>query len=218
MTFLFPKLTVFLGTLGNKNWYISKNKNPKGNQSWIFIGRTDAEAEALILGPPDVKSCFTGKDPDAGKDWRQDKGVTEDEMVGWHHQLNGHESEQSLGDAEGQGSLECCSPWGHKESDTTEQLNWTDVWERMYILSFFRGLPIHVNRLKFTHPKALTALRVQPHCSQKCFPNTLVTNQGRDRRMRTSQGITHHMPRADPSHVETKPAPAQPMRVYGIYL
>ena len=90
----------------------------------IFIGRTDAEAEAPILWPPDVKNQFIGKDPDAGKDWRQEeKGTTEDEMVGWHHQLNGHEFEQTPGDDEGQGSLVCCSPWGCKESDVTERLN-----------------------------------------------------------------------------------------------
>ena len=89
--------------------------NPEGNQSWIFIGRTDAEAP--ILWPPDVKTWFIGKDPDAGKDWRQEKkGTTEDEMVGWHHQLNGHEFEQALGDDDGQGSLVCCSPWDRKES------------------------------------------------------------------------------------------------------
>ena len=94
--------------------------NPKVNQSWIFTGRTDAVAEAPILWLPDVKSWLTRKDPDAGKDWRQEeKGMTEDEMVGWHHQLKGHEFEQTPGDSEGQGSLACCSPWGHKESDMT---------------------------------------------------------------------------------------------------
>ena len=101
--------------------------NPKGNQSCIFIGRTDAEAEAPIIWPPDAKNWLTGKDPDAGKDWRQrDKGSTEDEMIGWHHQLDGHEFEQALGVADGQGSLVCCSPWGCKESETTEELNWTE--------------------------------------------------------------------------------------------
>ena len=100
------------------------NQNPKGNQSWIFIGRTDAEAETAIHWPPDAKNCLIGKDPDAGKDWRQEnKGMTEDEMVGWHHWLNGHEYEQALGDGEGQGSLASCSPWGRKGSDTTECLN-----------------------------------------------------------------------------------------------
>ena len=103
-----------------------KPVNPKGNQSWILIGRTDAEAEAPILWPPDAKNWLIGKDPDAGRDWRQkEKGTTEDEMVGWHHWLDGHEFEQALGVGDGQGSLVCCSPWGRKESDTTEQLNWT---------------------------------------------------------------------------------------------
>ena len=97
-----------------------KPVSPKGNQSWIFIGRTDVEAEGQILWPPDVKSWLTGKDPDAGKDWGQEeKGVTEHELVGWHHWLNGHEFEQTLGDSEGQGSLVCCSPWGYKELDLT---------------------------------------------------------------------------------------------------
>jgi len=91
-----------------------KPVNPKENQPWIFIGKTDAEAP--ILWPPDVKSQFIRKDPDAGKDWRQEeKGTTEDEMVGWRHWLNGHEFEQAPGNGKGQGSLVCCSPWGRKE-------------------------------------------------------------------------------------------------------
>ena len=96
--------------------------HPKGNQPWIFIRRTDAEAETPILWPPDAKNGLSGKDPDAGKDWRQEeKGMTEVEMVGWHHPLNGHEQAPETGD--GQGSLACCSPWGHKELDTTEWLS-----------------------------------------------------------------------------------------------
>ena len=94
--------------------------NPKWNQPWIFIGSTDAEAEAPIFWPPDVKGRFIGKDTDAGKDWGQEKGVTEDEMVGGHHWLNGYKFAQALGDTEGQGNLACCSPWDHKESDMTE--------------------------------------------------------------------------------------------------
>ena len=104
-----------------------KPGNPKGNQSWIFIGRTDDEAEVPILWPPDEKNWLLRKDPDAGKDWRQEeKGKTEDEMVGWNHQLDGHEFEQAPGISDGQGSLVCCSAWGHKESDMTEGLNWTE--------------------------------------------------------------------------------------------
>ena len=101
--------------------------HPKGDQSWVFIGKTDAEAETPILWSPDVKKWPTGKNPDAGKDWRQEeKGMTEDELVGWHHWLNGYESGWTLGVGDGQGGLVCCSPWGHKKSDKTERLNWTE--------------------------------------------------------------------------------------------
>ena len=100
-----------------------KPASPKGNQPWIFIGRTNGETEAPILWPPHAKSQFIGKDLDAVQDWGQEKGTTEDEMVGWPHQLNGHEFEQAPGDSEGRGNLACCSPWDRKESDTTEQLN-----------------------------------------------------------------------------------------------
>ena len=102
--------------------------NPKGNQSCIFMGRTDAETETPVLWPPDEKNWLTWKETDAGKDWRQEeKGMTEDEMVGWHHWLIGHEFEQAPGVGDGQGGLACCSPWGHKELDITEQLNWTEL-------------------------------------------------------------------------------------------
>ena len=105
-----------------------KPVHPKGNQSWIFIGRTDAEAETPILWLPDAKNWLFGKNPDAGKDWRQEeKGTTEDEMIGWHHQLDEHEFEQALGVGDGQERLACCSPWCHKESDMTERLNWTET-------------------------------------------------------------------------------------------
>ena len=123
-----------------------KPVNPKGNQeiSWLFIGKTDAEAEVPILWPPDSKSWLIGKDPDAGKDWRQEeKGTTEHETVGWHHQLDGHEFEQAPGIGDGQESLACCSPWGHKEYDTTEWLNWI-----VYIMIFwftYRDLYIYVH-------------------------------------------------------------------------
>ena len=105
--------------------------HPKGDQSWMFIGRTDVEAETPILWPPDAKNWLIWKNPDVGKDWRREqKGMTEDEMLGWHLWPNGHEFKQYLGDGDGQGSLACCSPWGHKELDTTEWLNWTKVWPR----------------------------------------------------------------------------------------
>ena len=100
--------------------------HPKGNQSWTFIGRTDAETETQILWLPNAKNWLIWKDPDAGKDWGQEeKGMTEDEMVSWHHWLIEHEFEQASGVGDGRGSLLCCSPWGRKESDMTERLNWT---------------------------------------------------------------------------------------------
>ena len=104
-----------------------KSVHPNGNQPWIFIGRTDAEAETPILWPPDAKNQLIGKDPDAGKDWRQEeKGTTEDEIVGWYYSLSGHEFEQAPGIGDGQGSLACCSPWVHKGLETTE---WLNRWE-----------------------------------------------------------------------------------------
>ena len=106
----------------------SQPVHPKGNQSWIFIGRTDAEAEAPILWLPDGKNWLIWKYPDSGKDWRwEEKGTTEDEMVGWHHQFYGHEFEQAPRVGDGQGGLPWCSPWGCKEADRTEQLNYTEL-------------------------------------------------------------------------------------------
>ena len=105
--------------------------HPKGDQSWVFIGRTDVEAETPTFWPPDVKSWLIWKDPDAGKDWgQQEKGMTEDEMVGWHHWLNRHGFGWTPGVGDGQGGLVCCGSWGHKELDTTEQLKWTEwtIW------------------------------------------------------------------------------------------
>ena len=103
--------------------------NPKGNQFWIFIGRTDEEAETPILWPPDAKNRLLGKDPNAGKDWRQkEKGMTKDEVVGWHHRHDGHEFEQAPEIGDGQGSiLVCYSPWSCKELGTTKWLNWTEL-------------------------------------------------------------------------------------------
>ena len=100
----------------------------KGDQSWVFIGRTDAKAETPVLWPPHAKSWLIGKDPDAGRFWGQkEKGTTEDELAGWHHQLDGHEFGWTQGVGDGQGGLACCDSWGHKESDTTERLNWTEL-------------------------------------------------------------------------------------------
>ena len=102
--------------------------HPKGDQSWMFIGRTDVEVETPILWPPDAKSWLIWKDLGAGKDWGQEeKGMTEDEMAGWHHQFDGHGFGWTLGVGDGQGGLVCCSSRGHKESDMTEQLNWTEI-------------------------------------------------------------------------------------------
>ena len=118
-----------------------KPVHPKGNQSWIFTGSTDAEAEAPILWPPDAKNWLTGKDPDAGKDWSQEeKGKREDETVGWHYRLSGHEFEQALQVGDGQGSLVCYSPWRHKESDTTERLNCTEGVNSVCVWGGGRGV------------------------------------------------------------------------------
>ena len=127
-----------------------KPVNLKGNQPWIFTGRTDAEAEAPILRPLDAKSQLIGKDPDAGKDWRQEeKGMRKDEMVGWHHQLNGHEFEQTPGDGEGQRNLAFCRPWGCKESDMTEWLNNNSKGE---IILNCLGRPYLIRMLKSRNP------------------------------------------------------------------
>ena len=129
----------------HKNWYFgtvvlektlessldckeSQPVHPKGDQSWVFIGRTDVEAETPVLWPPDAESWLIWKDPDAGRDWGQEeKGTTEDETVGWHHRLNGHGFGWTPGVGDGQGGLACCGSWGHKELDTTERLNWTEL-------------------------------------------------------------------------------------------
>ena len=146
--------------------YADTTLNPKRNESWIFIGRTDAEAP--IFWPPDAKSWLIWKDPDVGKDWRQEKGTTEDEMVGWHHQLNGHEFEEALGDGEGQENLACCSPWGCKESDTTERLktvttivshNWCKKWYSTTLQKKAHPLPSHVG-----HVANLGSLGPLPTC------------------------------------------------------
>ena len=114
---------------------------PKGDQSCVFTGRTDVEAEAPILWPPDAKSWLIRKDPDAGQDWGQEeKGTTEDEMVGWHHRLNGHGFGWSLGVGHGQGGLVCCGSWGRQELDTTERLNWTAFGDEcLYVRQGERG-------------------------------------------------------------------------------
>ena len=125
-----------------------KPVNPKGNQPWIFNGRTNSEAEASILWPSDGKIRLIGKDCDTGKHWRQEeKGMRDDKMIGWHHWLNGHEFEQTLGDSEGQGSLACSSPWGHKELDTPERMNKVYMWTNGYCGDHF---------LKYANVRKLT--------------------------------------------------------------
>ena len=124
------ELMLFNCSVGENSWSPLDCKikpvNSKGNQSWIFIERTGAETEAPVLWPPDVKTWLTGKDPDAGKDWgRREKGMTEDEMVGWHHQLSRHGFEQTAGAGDGQGGLVRCSPWGLRESHTLS--DWTEL-------------------------------------------------------------------------------------------
>ena len=105
----------------------------EGDQPWDFFGRNDAKAETPVLWPPHAKSWLIGKDSDAGRDWGQEeKGTTEDEMSGCHHWLDGHESEWTLGVGDGQGGLACCDSWDHKESDTTERLNWAELSSRTY--------------------------------------------------------------------------------------
>jgi len=109
----------------------------KGDQPWVFFGRSDAKAETPVLWPPHVKSWLTGKDSDAGRDWRQEeKGMTEDEMAGWHHQLDGRECGWTPEVGDGQGGLACCESWGHKELDTTELLNWTDLNWFLHFLGY----------------------------------------------------------------------------------
>ena len=110
--------------------------HPKGDQSWVFIARTDVEAETPILWPPDVKSWLIWKDTDAGKDWRLEKGMTEVGMVGCHHRLNGHEFGWTPGVGDGRGGLACCDLWSHKESDMTEWLNWLNWLKNLQELKF----------------------------------------------------------------------------------
>ena len=120
-----------------------KPVHPKGNISWIFIGRTDAEAEIPIFWQPDAKSWLIGKDPDAGKDWKQEeKGMTENELIGWHYWLNGHEFEPALGVGDGHKSLAGCTPWPCKESVMIELLSWTDEPKSpgFYVILFFTSL------------------------------------------------------------------------------
>ena len=136
--------------------------HPKGDQSWVFFGRTDAEAETPILWPSHAKSWLIGKDPDARRDWGQEeKRPTEDEMTGWHHGLNGHEFEWTLGVGDEQGGLACCDSWGHKESDTTERLNWTELKWGLLWLKLTKG---------FSEPGGRTETRELVQKQTKTYP------------------------------------------------
>ena len=131
--------------VGEDSWEslgLQGDLHSRGDQSWVFFGRNDAKAETPVLWLPDAKSWLIGKDSDAGRDWGQEeKGMTEDEMAGWHHRLDGHEFEWTLEVGDGQGGLACCDSWGRKESDTTEWLNWTELLFSWYIMS--DSLPPH---------------------------------------------------------------------------
>ena len=163
--FIFPLLGREIGCFYSRGYWLIKPVNSTGNQSGIFIGRTDAEAPTLW--PPDTKNWFTGKDPDAGKDWRQEeKGTKEDDMVGWHHRLNGHESEQVPGVGDGEGSLSCCSPWGCKELDTTEWLNWTEFQRGYWLLDlkqFFFLIKLMLLAIKWSFKVLLYKIHQKRH-------------------------------------------------------
>ena len=117
--------------VGEDSWESLGLVHSEGDQPWNFFGRNDAKAETPVLWPPHVKSWLVGKDSDAGRDWGQEeKGMTEDEMAGWHHWLDCRESEWTQAGGDGQGGLACCDTWGRKESDTTERLNWTELMVR----------------------------------------------------------------------------------------
>ena len=179
-----------------------KTVNPKGNQSWIFIGRTDAEAETPILWLPDVKSQLVGKDPDAGKDWRwEEKGMTEDEMVGWHHWLNGHEFEQVPVDGEEEGGLACCSPWSCKKSDMNEWLkaNWMSSTYLLFvnIQNLFSNIIMQLERSTINVIKSISLLKfveyIKERTAKLCIPlsmrlylkwKTLLINRKRNSNLR----------------------------------
>ena len=135
----------------------------EGDQSWVFFGRTYAKAETLVLWPPHAKSWLTGKNSDAGRDWGQEeKGMTEDEMAGWHYRLDGREFEWTPGVGDGQGGLACCDSWGRKESDTTERLDWTELNSLNVSLEYHTEV-FWEHWSQITNDKSLTWLTVQTH-------------------------------------------------------
>ena len=167
----------------------------EGEQSWVFIGRTDAEAETPILWPPDAKSWLTGKDPDAGRDWGQEKkGTTEAEMAGWHHRPNGHEFKWTPGVGDGQGGLVCCNSWGCKESDTTEWLNWTETW--LTVTSSLLYPWLYPKRYKelTTHRLALVCEATACQISEQRLTQLCKTLFLRDGRSRNELALTQNPP------------------------
>ena len=156
--------------------------HPKRDQSWVFIGRTDVEAGSPILWPPNAKSLLIWKDPDAGKNWGQEeKGTTEDEMVGWHHQLNGHEFGWTPAVGDGQGGLACCGSWGCKELDTTEQLNWAP---KLCPSFHYCGRIVLCSETSFSLHEWIPSYLTKRHCCRYSilfllyyhFPNTIYAN------------------------------------------
>ena len=144
--------------------------HPKGAQSWVFIGRTDAKAETPVLWPPDAKSWLIGKDSDAGRDWRQEeKGTTEDEMAGWHHWLDGRESGWTPGVGDRQGGLACCDSWGCKESDMTERLIWSDLMVKMLSRLYSGDLFTIYTYTRFLNLKLY--LKITPEINIKLYVN-----------------------------------------------
>ena len=159
--------------------------HPKAHQSWVFTGRTDAEAETPILWPPHAKSWLIAKDPDAGRDWGQkEKGMMQDEMAGWHHWLDGHEFEWTPGVGDGQGGLACWDSWGCKQLDTTERLNWTELnWNIIFNIEYFsvhRNLNLNRSHLASYYLKTKTYIETQINLDgwiEKVFHLKLKTNK-----------------------------------------
>ena len=141
----------------------------KGDQSWVFFGRNYAKVETPVLWPPHAKSWLIGKDPDAGTDWGQEKGTTENEMAGWHHRLDGREFEWTLGVGDGQGGLACCNSWGHKESDTTEWLNWTELKRMLEYHDFSQGSSMNGKTIRWKVDGGLDILTASKYLSMDCI-------------------------------------------------
>ena len=161
----------------------------EGDQPWVFYGRNDAKAETPVLWLPHAKSWLIGKYSDAGRDWGQEeKGTTEDEMAGWHHWLDGHEFEWTPGVGDGQGGLVCCNSWGHKESDTTEQLNWTECWKMMTYKPSWEWRPL-VNYSSTCKGSSWDNLKIRPCYRVRPTPYTKTYSRF------SSRGVTQYLTR-----------------------